>query len=225
MGTKDNFHQALHEVFPFYKNDKTNDTASSSNFSDILDQTALNSEKITPIMTATVPQDSEPEPEEDNTIQNLPVIETAYITKDTKIVGTVTSMSNIDICGEIVGDVESQHRVRISGKIEGNIKAKDIEIVNASIKGNILASQWLAVGGKSIIRGNISANEVEFNSRISGNINVKKEISIQKDACITGDISAMSISVEKGAMIKGMLTTLGETESYKDNKADQENQE
>lgn len=221
MGTKDNFHQALHEVFPFYKNDKANNAPDDSNISDIMGKTALNPEKIAPIMTATVPQDSQPESEDDNTIQNLPVIETAYITKDTKIVGTVTSMSNLDICGEIIGDVESQHRIRISGKIEGNIKGKDIEIVNASIKGNITASQWLAVGGKSIIRGNISANEVEFNSRISGNLNVKKEISIQKDSCITGDISAMSISIEKGAMIKGMLTTLGETENNKDNKEKQ----
>jgi len=219
MGTKDNFHQALHEVFPFYKNDKPG-SDDNSNLSTIMGQTALNSEKITPIMTATVPQDSESEPESDsdsdNTVQNLPVIETTYITKDTKIIGTINSSSNIDLGGEVIGDVESEHRIRISGKIEGNIKGKDVEIYNASIKGNISASQWLSVAGKSIIRGNISANEVEFNSRISGNISVKKEISILRDSCITGDISAMSISIEKGAMVKGMLTTLGEVET--DNK-------
>jgi len=104
MGTKDNFHQALHEVFPFYKNDKPG-SDDNSNLSTIMGQTALNSEKITPIMTATVPQDSESEPESDsdsdNTVQNLPVIETTYITKDTKIIGTINSSSNIDLGGEV----------------------------------------------------------------------------------------------------------------------------
>ncbi len=209
MGVKDNFNQAVHEVFPFYKNAKAAGPAGADyRFSAVTQQAEADSEKITPITTATVPQDSGPE----YTAYEQPVIETSYITKDTKIVGTVVSMSNVDISGEIIGDVESQHGIKVSGKIEGNIKGKDVDISNATIKGNVWATQKLTVINKSILVGNVSANELEFNSRISGNINVKKDVTIQSGSYITGDISAVSISIEKGAMIKGMVTTLGETD-------------
>lgn len=207
MSVKDNFNQAVHEVFPFYKNARAaKPDATGYQFSSAAQEAPAESDNITPILTATVPQDSGP----DYTEYQQPVIETSYITKDTKIVGTVVSMSNVDISGEIIGDVESQHGVKVSGKIEGNIKGKNVDISNATIKGNVLASQRLSVANKSILVGNISASELEFNSRINGNITVKKDVSILSGSYITGDISAVSISIEKGAMIRGMVTTQGE---------------
>lgn len=206
MGVKDNFNQAVHEVFPFYKNAKANGEKNSPVLSDPADGKPEGN--ITLITTATAPRQTEPEivsPEQ-------PEVETAYITKDTKITGTIVSMSNIDVCGEIIGDIESQHGLKISGKVEGSVKGKNVDISNATIKGNIHAAQRLCIENKSIVVGNIFATELEFCGRINGDINVKKDITVRKESYITGDISAVSISIEKGAMIKGMVTTLSEME-------------
>ncbi len=207
MGTKENFNQAMHEVFPFYKgakatNARTDNLAEQSD-TDILPESGETSELVDfQSIYGAKKQES---------------IETAYITKDTKITGTIVTKSNIDISGDVFGDVESQNAIRVSGKIEGNINGKDVEINHATIKGQIQTSERLNISNESVIIGNISANELEFNSKINGNINVKKAIVIKKDSSVVGDITAMSIDIERGAAIKGMMVITGERSSEEEN--------
>lgn len=208
MGTKENFNQAMHEVFPFYKNAKASGADNETGFSDFAGQADTTSVKL-----EAYPSIKPLDFESLSAAKKQENIETTHITKDTKITGTIVTRSNIDISGDIYGDVESQHSIRVSGKIEGNINGKDIEINSATIKGNIQSTDQLSVTNQSKIIGNITANDLEFNGNITGNINAKKEIIVQKDAGILGDISAGSISIERGAVIKGMMTILGDRTS------------
>ncbi len=199
MGTKENFNQAMHEVFPFIKNAKGSGTSGGINSTNLAEQASAESKTNEPIDFQSV-YDTKKQ-------QN---IETTHITKDTKITGTITSKSNIDIGGDVFGDVESQNSINISGKIEGNVSGKNVEINNAIIRGNIHVSERLNITNQSEIVGDIFANELQFNSKINGNINVKKDINIQKESTIIGDITAMSIGIEKGAVIKSMVNITGE---------------
>jgi|GEM_PF-3898993 len=199
MGTKENFNQAMHEVFPFMKNAKGSGTSAGINSTNLAEQVSTDSKTNEPIDFQSV-YDTKRQ-------QN---IETTHITKDTKITGTITSKSNIDIGGDVFGDVESQNSINISGKIEGNVSGKNVEINNAIIRGNIHVSERLNITNQSEIVGDIFANQLEFNSKINGNINVKKDINIQKESTIVGDITAMSMGIEKGAVIKSMVNITGE---------------
>ena len=212
MGAKDNFNQAMQEIFPFYKASKSSaaeEPSAEESANESAQATGAEQPQNEPLTFASFtpgPQEYDPGTPPEDQIK----IETTYITRDTKITGKVVSMSNLDISGEINGDIESQHSICVSGKIEGNISGKDVELNGATIKGNIHASQRLIIINKSLVVGNVSASEMELNSRINGNINVKKEISIQSDSSVVGDISAMSIGIQKGASIKGVVTTLGD---------------
>lgn len=201
MGTKENFNQAMHEVFPFIKNAKGAGAAAGVNTSNLAEQVDSGS---------TESKTNEPI---DFQLKRQQNIETTHITKDTKINGTITSKSNIDIGGDVFGDVESQNTIKISGRIEGNISGKNVEINKAIIKGDIHASERLNISNQSDIVGDLFANELDFNSKINGNINVKKDINIQKESTIVGDITAMSIGIEKGAIIKSMVNITGERKS------------
>ncbi len=243
MGKKENFNQAMHEVFPFYKNAKSSVAGAEANTSALARQigsetissalvkqteTEANFSDLAELTNAIADSSDFSELSEPDPIkkaldfksfyaaikQESIEVETTSITKDTKITGTIVSKSNLDISGDIFGDVESSYRVKISGKVEGNISGNDVEINSATIKGNILATEKLCIMNRSTIVGNISANELDFNGKINGNITVKKEITIQKDSNIVGDVTAMTIGIEKGASIKGMVTILGERKSF-----------
>ncbi|MPN12849.1 hypothetical protein SDC9_160169 [bioreactor metagenome] len=200
MGTKENFNQAMHEVFPFYKNAKGSD-AGEINSSSLAEKPDGKNEikRKDPILFRS---------NYDPLMQQS--LETTYVSKDTKITGKIVSKSNLDICEDVLGDLESQNSIKISGKVEGNIIGKNIEINNAVIKGNIHASERLHIVNQSEIVGDLFANEIELNSIINGNITVKKGINIQKDTKIVGDITAQTIDIEKGAIVKSMLNIAGE---------------
>ncbi|HCA30674.1 MAG TPA: hypothetical protein DEP23_14545, partial [Ruminococcaceae bacterium] len=172
MGTKQNFNQALHEVFGFSRS--TKGTSKDSNLAEKLEND-MEQQKDAP---------AERQPIYENNTQ--PFIETARITKDTKIIGTIESKSNLDICGDVFGDVECQNNVKISGRIEGNVNGKNVEITSAVVKGNIRASEKLTIRQSEIL-GNLFAESLELNSKVNGNINVKKGAVILKASSVVGD--------------------------------------
>jgi cytoskeletal protein CcmA (bactofilin family) len=201
MGTKENFSQAMSEVFPFYKNREFGPGAklNPSNLAKQEDGDAALPKGKEPLNFQSI--------YDTNKQQHL---ETAHITKDTRITGNIITKSNIDINGSVFGDVESQNCVKVSGRIEGNITGKSVEINNAIIKGNIHATERLSVTNQSEILGNLSASELDLNGRITGNIHAKKSVTIQKDSCVIGEIEALSIGIEKGAIVKGTMNVTGE---------------
>ena len=212
MSAKENFYQAVREIFPFASNKpdsaNTSETAGSDPRTDIIEAGAAPA-KAMELQNITCACDTVKRGE----------IEVTRVTKNTKITGTILSESSIEINGEIFGDVESRQRVTVTGKVEGDIKGKNVDINSAAIKGNITASEYLHISSQSTVVGNISADKIEFNGRINGNISVKNEVTIQKESFVVGDISAIMIGIEKGAVIKGSIITLNGNNEGSDKKA------
>lgn len=205
MGKRENFNQAMHEVFPFYRGGKSSNAEAETPSSSLAEAMEAKPVELSrPKANEPLDFNSSYDPREEQ------VIGTTYITKDTKITGTIQSRSNLDISGDVFGDVEGQNSVKISGRVEGNVSGKNVEIDHAIVKGNIHAAERLDVANQSEILGDISAVELDFNSKLSGNITVKRSIMIQKDSNITGDITGMTIDIEKGATIKSLVTVTGE---------------
>jgi len=150
---------------------------------------------------------------DDNGDDDMDNDETAYIPKGTKIKGDLSTHSNLTFAGEIEGDIESRKNVVVTGKIHGDTKCRDAEIKGASIQGNINVSQVIAFERGSSIVGNLSAGNGTIDGKVEGNMNIKEDIRICENGCVIGDISAGSISVEKGAVIKGQvnITDNGDT--------------
>lgn len=146
----------------------------------------------------------------DNDVEND---ETAYIPKGTKIKGDLTTHSNLTFAGEIEGDIESRKNIVVTGKVHGDMKCRDAEVKGASVQGNINVSQVIAFERGSSIVGNLSAGNGTIDGKVEGNLSIKEDIRICENGCVIGDITAGSISVEKGAVIKGQVNITVSTDN------------
>lgn len=131
--------------------------------------------------------------------------ETAVITKATKVEGSLNTDSNIVIAGEMIGDVTSTNSVSTTGKILGNVTCKNFEGNNAKIEGDIKVENILIIKNNCDILGDISAKRIELSGRVKGNIVQSGEVFIAKEAYIIGNVTASTISIEKGAIIQGLI--------------------
>lgn len=128
---------------------------------------------------------------------------TNIITKDTRIVGTITTGSKLIIEGEIEGGIESKNVVIVTGCVCGDIKCKSAEINNAQVDGNIDVSDRLRIKDESKIVGDLSGSDIEVSGCVNGNLNALQSVKLYSNACVTGNINSASISIETGAILQG----------------------
>ena len=93
------------------------------------------------------------------------------IAQGTKIVGTITTNSDIRIDGELEGDLVCKGKIVVGQ--QGNIKG-NVECANAEVMGNI--------NGKMVVSGTLS---LKATSKIWGQIKTKI-LSIEPEAQFTG---------------------------------------
>jgi cytoskeletal protein CcmA (bactofilin family) len=93
--------------------------------------------------------------------------------------------------------------------IEGGIQGKENLIIEGTVKGNIeLEADHLTVGPKGYVEGEIQADSVTVQGRLTGNIKASGKVEITKEADFSGEIKARSIFVEDGAMLKAVIENL-----------------
>ncbi len=129
----------------------------------------------------------------------------SVITKTTRIEGSIVTDSNIVIAGEMIGNVTSSNSVSSTGRIMGNITCKNFEGSNAKIEGDVKVENTLIIKNNCDIIGDISAKRIELSGRLKGNIALSGEVFIAKEAYIIGNVTATTISIEKGAIIQGLI--------------------
>jgi cytoskeletal protein CcmA (bactofilin family) len=90
--------------------------------------------------------------------------------------------------------------------IEGNIRGEGHLLIEGSMKGNIeMGGHNFIVGLKGRIEGEILAQNVCISGQMTGSVKAQGKVEIKKEADMSGDIKAKSISVEEGAYFKGSI--------------------
>jgi len=72
----------------------------------------------------------------------------------------------------------------------------------------------LTVKKDSTITGDPSANNVKIAGRIKGNVVVRFDVEIYKEAFIIGEITADTVSVENGAIVRGSINVRNEETEF-----------
>lgn len=88
---------------------------------------------------------------------------------------------------QINGDLEASGNVRIDGRI----------------RGDIISKAKIVTGQKSIVQGNVVAENVEVEGEISGKVVVSDTLVLKSTAQINGDIYTRKLIIEAGAVFTG----------------------
>jgi cytoskeletal protein CcmA (bactofilin family) len=94
--------------------------------------------------------------------------------------------ASIEVKGRISGDEDLQ----IDGKVEGPVS---------------LQNHRLIVGRSAQLNSEISAREIVIHGKVTGNLNARDRVEINKDASVMGDLHTSRIMIEDGAYFKGTI--------------------
>ncbi|MGW8272048.1 MAG: bactofilin family protein [Thermodesulfovibrionales bacterium] len=91
------------------------------------------------------------------------------------------------------GEIRTDGAIRIDGSVEGNV-----------------AADWVILGEKGTIRGDVVAHNVVVGGRIEGNVRTKGMIEIKNKGRIIGDILTPKLSIVEGGIIEGRTSMQGD---------------
>lgn len=87
------------------------------------------------------------------------------------------------------GDIKTKGTLRIDGTVEGSVEA-----------------DWVIMGEKSHLRGDVAARGVIVGGAIEGTITAKEILEIKGKGQVIGDIRTAKLSVSEGGVLEGRST-------------------
>lgn len=85
---------------------------------------------------------------------------------------------------------------------KGEIKTKGTLRVDGTIEGNIIAD-WVILGGKSNIKGDITARGIIVGGMVTGNLKAKEIVEIKNKGQVSGEIFTSKLTIVEGAVFDG----------------------
>lgn len=87
------------------------------------------------------------------------------------------------------GDIRTRGTLRVDGTLEGNVEA-----------------DWLILGEKGILKGDVKARGVVVGGKIEGTITSREVLEIRPKGQVVGDICTAKLTVVEGGMLQGHST-------------------
>jgi cytoskeletal protein CcmA (bactofilin family) len=94
--------------------------------------------------------------------------------------------SLVGVNSNFIGDIDTKGTLRVDGTMEGNIKA-----------------DWVILGEKSLIRGDVAARGIIIGGRVEGNLKAEEIVEIKSKGQVCGDISTNKLAVAEGGSFDG----------------------
>ncbi len=89
--------------------------------------------------------------------------------------------------------------------IEGNITTKGTLRLDGRLTGNV-ETDWLIIGEKAFIKGNVKVAGVAVAGYLEGNVNAKEIIELKRTGQIRGDVITSKLVVIEGGMVDGKIS-------------------
>lgn len=91
-------------------------------------------------------------------------------------------------------------------KVEGTVSGNGDLIIHGNIVGTVKTSGNIVVKNTAHIKANVEANNITVAGEIHGNVLCQGQLQVQSSGKIFGDVSAQTIAVEVGAVLKGQCS-------------------
>ena len=187
MGKKDNFNQAVFEMFGVGK-DSSEQAEKAS---------AVPAAAQEPIAMAHAAS-SVPSAEQK--------FDKTYRAAGTSIEGTIKAKGDVEIACDFKGEVISEGDVVLHSKVNGNITAANLSLIDTVLSGDVHVSGSLQINEGSVITGNIHAKSVVCSGKVNGDMDIKGDLLLGETAQIEGNINTKTMMMARGAVVKGNLS-------------------
>ena len=106
-----------------------------------------------------------------------------------------------------------------SVRIEGNFVCQGGIVIEGEVKGTISTAGFLEVGDKASVVADVTAQEARIGGEVRGNLKIEGYLELTASAKIIGDMEVGSLSIARGATIKGKCAVAAhESKAIKNNK-------
>jgi len=93
--------------------------------------------------------------------------------------------------------------------VKGDISAPDALVVDGAVEGDV-AARVVIVGPSGQVRGKVNAVEAEIAGAVTGDVHITRLLALRATGRIEGRVSYGEIALEKGAVVKGELSSSDE---------------
>src|SRR5512147_1251042 len=94
--------------------------------------------------------------------------------------------------------------------VRGNVSGDGSLEVLGRIEGSISMTGQVIVAPNAVVKGNVSATEIQVAGNILGNLTASDLVMINTGARVVGDLAGARIGVAEGALVRGLVRTEGE---------------
>ncbi len=133
---------------------------------------------------------------------------TTVIGEQVDITGNCKIEGDVEIYGEITGDVQAGGTIVVFGKVTGNMSGKNVILNAARVKGSIIAEETIELDDNSVVTdGKMVAEKILSNGKTECDMDISKIARFGEKANSSGNINTIRISIEEGAVIKGVVVS------------------
>ena len=127
----------------------------------------------------------------------------SFLAPGTVFEGSLRCDGDVEIAGSFKGDITTSGTVMLRSNIQSNITADSLNLAQCSLTGEVVAEGTVCVSEGSRIQGSVTAKELLCAGEITGDLKVSDNTALEEQAQINGSVVTNSLSVVKGAMIRG----------------------
>jgi cytoskeletal protein CcmA (bactofilin family) len=138
-----------------------------------------------------------------------PQKDTSVIARGATVIGRIRTDGHMEIMGRVDGSIDADGDVAIQGQVIGKVKGNYLGLDSCRVKGNLSGASGVVVNTDSIVVGDVMTESILLDGKLKGNINANHTVAFKNNAYVIGDVQAGQLSVEAGAVLNGMVTTVG----------------
>ena len=206
MSKKDNFRKAANDLFGIGGTGPDDAEQKEAVAEEAAEASAVIQEDLTAVWQAG--------PEPVAPVKAAPVIpeppaapkyQTTILAEGSTFEGTLQTKGDVDLACEFRGDILSEGKVTMRTSLVGNVVGNCVELVDCRVQGDIQAVTLVKISTRSVVTGDIKTQDLLCSGEIAGNIEAKGHVTLSSGDKLKGDLTAATLSIERGAVIEGNL--------------------
>lgn len=92
-----------------------------------------------------------------------------------------------------------------STDFSGKLKCTESLRIDGRVEGEVHCDHTVAIGEPGVVHALIQADSVVIAGQVNGDINARSKITLEKTACVTGDLCTPGIVIQEGAKLEGRI--------------------